>query len=170
MGRNGNKPDFDGEIYDAILERMAQGESLSVICRDRGMPSRVTVLRQVTADPAFEALYDRARQAMGDALAEQILEIADDASMDMSDPQSVNRAKLKVDSRKWLASKLFPRQFGDVVRNELSGPDGGKIQVHQQIEDSTPAIRLLLQQALEASAVPPTIAAGCPSRPMPQNA
>jgi hypothetical protein len=45
---------------------------------------------------------------------------------------------------------LFPRQFGDVVRNELSGPSGAPIQVHA-IEDSTPAIRLLLRQALEAS-------------------
>jgi hypothetical protein len=149
MGRNGNKPDFDSEIYDAILERMAQGESLSAICRDRGMPTRTTILRRVTSDPAFEALYDRARQAMGDALAEQILEIADDASTDLSDPQSVNRAKLKVDARKWLASKLFPRQFGDVVRNEVSGPAGGPIAV-KQIEDSTPSIRLLLQQCLAA--------------------
>jgi hypothetical protein len=81
-------------------------------------------------------------------LAEQILEIADDASTDLSDPQSVNRAKLKVDTRKWLASKLFPRQFGHVVRNEVSGPAGAPI----QIEDSTPSIRLLLQAALPQEA------------------
>jgi hypothetical protein len=48
-----------------------------------------------------EALYDRARQAMGDALAEDYLRIADDATNDATDPQSVNRAKLKVDTRKW---------------------------------------------------------------------
>jgi hypothetical protein len=57
---------------------------------------------------------------------------------------------LKVDTRKWLASKLFPRQFGDVVRNEVSSPAGGPIAV-KQIEDSTPSIRLLLRQALAAS-------------------
>jgi hypothetical protein len=48
------------------------------------MPTRTTVLTWVTTDPDFERLYDRARQAMGDALAEQILEIADDASTDLS--------------------------------------------------------------------------------------
>jgi hypothetical protein len=149
MGKNGNRSDYGPEVREQILERMACGESLSVICRTRGMPTRTTVLTWVTTDPAFEALYDRARQAMGDALAEQILEIADDASADLSDPQSVNRAKLKVDTRKWLASKLFPRQFGDVVRNEVSGPAGGPIAV-KQIEDSTPSIRLLLQQCLAA--------------------
>jgi hypothetical protein len=41
------------------------------------------------------------------------------------------------------------RAHGKVVeRKELTGADGGKI----QIEDSTPSIRLLLQQVLEASA------------------
>lgn len=149
MGKNGNRPDYGPEIREQILERMAQGESLSVICRTRGMPTRTTVLVWVTTEPEFERLYDRARQAMGDALAEQILEIADDASTDMSDPQSVNRAKLKVDTRKWLASKLFPRQFGDVVRNEVSGPAGGPI----HIEDSTPSIRLLLQSALKPEVI-----------------
>jgi hypothetical protein len=150
MGKNGNRPDYGPEVREQILERMACGESLSVICRTRGMPTRTAVLTWVTTDPAFEALYDRARQAMGDALAEQILEIADDASNDLSDPQSVNRAKLKVDTRKWLASKLFPRQFGDVVRNEVSGANGGPIAVHQQVIDHTPDIRALLQQALAA--------------------
>jgi hypothetical protein len=102
------------------------------------MPTRTTVLRHVTSDPAFEALHDRARQAMGDALAEDCLRIADDAANDSSDPQAVNRAKLQVETRKWLASKLFPHRFGDVVRNELSGPAGGPIAV-KQIEDSTPS-------------------------------
>jgi hypothetical protein len=53
-----------------------------------------------TTDPDFERPYDRARQAMGDALAEQILEIADDASTDLSDPQSVNRAQPRSRPRK----------------------------------------------------------------------
>jgi hypothetical protein len=65
MGRKGNKPDFDDVVYDQIFEHMAQGESLSGICRSPGMPTRTTVLRHVTSDPAFEALYDRARQASG---------------------------------------------------------------------------------------------------------
>jgi hypothetical protein len=138
MGGKGNKPDFDYAVYDQIFERMAQGESLSGICRRPRMPTRTTVLRHVTSDPAFEALYDRARQAMGDALAEDCLRIADDATNDASDPQAVNRAKLQVDTRKWLASRLFPHRFG--------GPIAVK-----QVEDSTPSIRLLLQQALAAS-------------------
>ncbi len=42
-------------------------------------------------------------------------------------------------------------QYGDRNVTEVSGPAGAPIQVHA-IEDSTPAVRLLLQQALEASA------------------
>jgi len=35
--------------------------------------------------------------------------------------QSVQHAKLRVDSRKWLASKMFPKQYGDKQEVNLSG-------------------------------------------------
>jgi hypothetical protein len=35
--------------------------------------------------------------------------------------QSVQHAKLRVDSRKWLASKMFPKQYGDKQDINLSG-------------------------------------------------
>jgi hypothetical protein len=108
MGGKGNKPDFDYAVYDQIFERMAQGESLSGICRRPRMPTRTTVLRHVTSDPAFEALYDRARQAMGDALAEDCLRIADDATNDASDPQAVNRAKLQVENAQVAREQIVP--------------------------------------------------------------
>lgn len=57
-----------------------------------------------------------------DALAEDILEIADDEKAD------VNRARLRVDTRKWLMSKIAPKRFGERRAHELSGPNGGPIQ------------------------------------------
>jgi len=42
--------------------------------------------------------------------------------------------RLRVDSRKWLASKLAPKKYGEKVSAELSGPDGGPIQETLTVE------------------------------------
>jgi hypothetical protein len=57
-----------------------------------------------------------------DALAEDLLEIAD------NDDADVNRARLRVDTRKWLMSKIAPKRFGDKRSHELTGANGGPIQ------------------------------------------
>lgn len=72
----------------------------------------------------FSAQYTRAREAQMDALAEDILEIADDEEAD------VNRARLRVDTRKWLMSKIAPKRFGDRKAHEVSGPNGGPINLN----------------------------------------
>jgi hypothetical protein len=74
---------------------------------------------------------------------------ADDAGWVLNG-ENIQRSKLRYEARRWLASKIFPKQYGDRNVTEVSGPAGGPIAV-KQIEDSTPSIRLLLQQALGAS-------------------
>lgn len=76
----------------------------------------------------------RAREARADRLAEEILAIADDGSNDTyidaagnqrTDHDAIARSKLRVDSRKWLASKMFPRKYGeklDVQTNHTASP------------------------------------------------
>ena len=72
--------------------------------------------------------YARAREAQADKMAEDILQIADDGANDtykddkgniMTDHDVVARSRLRVDARKWLASKMAPKKYGDKV--ELSG-------------------------------------------------
>ena len=66
-----------------------------------------------------------------------MLEISDDGSRDYTatedgdeipNHEHIQRSRLRVDSRKWLASKLAPKKYGDRLAAELSGPDGGPIQ------------------------------------------
>ncbi len=40
---------------------------------------------------------------------------------------AVARSRLQVDTRKWLLSKLIPRQYGDTVA--LTGADGGPLTI-----------------------------------------
>ena len=75
--------------------------------------------------PEFTALYARAKEEQADLLAEEILEIADDSSRDtitinkngtevqIENTEWTNRAKLRVEARKWIAAKLKPRKYGD---------------------------------------------------------
>lgn len=119
---------FSQAVADTILERMAGGESLRAICADKGMPHRATVFRWIEADEAFRARYGLAMDARADALAEEILAIADDGHNDtyvddkgnrIVDHDHIQRSKLRCDARKWLASKLAPKKYGDRV--ELAG-------------------------------------------------
>lgn len=119
---------FSQPVADAILDRMAGGESLRTICADKGMPNRSTVFRWLEADEAFRARYALAMDARADALAEEILAIADDGRNDtyvdaegkrVVDWDHIQRSKLRVDARRWMAAKLAPKKYGERV--ELAG-------------------------------------------------
>lgn len=114
MGRNITKP-FTQELADEICERLAKGESLRSICRDEHVPSLTTVLRWVEEKPEFSEQYARAREAQADTLADEIISIADD------DAEDVNRSRLRVDARKWVASKLKPKRYGDKIDHNHGG-------------------------------------------------
>ena len=53
--------------------------------------------------------YDKARKAGADALAEETLAIADDPNLT---PEEVKLASLKIDTRKWLASRINSENWG----------------------------------------------------------
>lgn len=108
----------------AICERIANGESLRAICREDGMPDKTTVLRWLGANAAFRTQYTGAREAQADHMAEEILQIADDGLNDSyvddegnvrTDHDVIARSKLRVDARKWLASKMAPKKYGDKI-------------------------------------------------------
>jgi hypothetical protein len=95
---------------------MIEGESLRAICRDDGMPTRLTVVHWMGAHPEFLAEYTRARTLQADALAEEVLDISDRAT-----PQSAHAVRLRCDARRWYASKLSPKKYGE--RTEITGGD-----------------------------------------------
>jgi hypothetical protein len=117
---------FSQSIADAICTRLADGESLRNICLDDNLPNISTVIRWLS-DPdraEFCAQYMRAREAQADKLAEEILQIADDGLNDTyvdedgktrTDHDVVARSRLRVDARKWLASKMAPKKYGDKI-------------------------------------------------------
>jgi hypothetical protein len=71
-------------------------------------PKAETVRRWRLEHEEFSAKYARAKLAQADILAEECLEIADNST-----PENVTVDRLRTDTRKWLASKLLPKQYGD---------------------------------------------------------
>lgn len=139
---SGRPSDFSQELADLICERISDGESLRSICEDDDLPSRTTVFRWLAKNLDFRDQYARAREEQADVLVEEMLEIADDSSGDEQTDEHGNvrlnsefaqRSKLRVDTRKWIASKLKPKKYGEKVTQEITGPEGGPVQI-QRIE------------------------------------
>lgn len=101
-------------VTDALLgeicRRLAEGEFLTAICRDRHMPARQTVHQRVRSDPAFRDRYAEARALQVEHLFEQIVAIADE-------DDNPARSRLRIEARKWLVVKLDPDRFGDKPGN-----------------------------------------------------
>ena len=121
---------YDREpLIAEICERLAEGEPLRVICRDPHMPAWRTVYLWASDDQAVAARIAQARATGFDAIAEECLEIADDASGDMKpvgllgdmgegtpkafDAEHVQRSKLRIETRLKLLAKWDPKRYGD---------------------------------------------------------
>ena len=147
----GRPSSFTQETADEICERLAGGESLTAICKDEKIPSFRTVFTWLADRPDFLQQYARARETQAERMAEEILSIADDSSSDVAtrynekgdpyevtDHDHINRCRLRVDSRKWLLSKMIPKKYGDATLLKHADPDGNilKVQV-EEIKGST---------------------------------
>jgi hypothetical protein len=122
-----NSVKFSQEIFDEICVRIASGESLRKICKDDKMPALVNVWRWLNDNEALSKQYTHAREEQAETLADEIQEICD-AEMPMDafgkiDAGAVNQARLKIDARKWIASKLKPKRFGDYTKIQAEVKD-----------------------------------------------
>lgn len=132
---------YSAEVADRICFRMAEGEGLATICRDDGMPPESTVREWVLDDrEGFAARYARAVTLRTERLMDELVSIADDTSKDTIETEDgerpntewMARSRLRIDTRKWLASKLLPKKYGDKQEVEVTG----KLTLAQLIEQS----------------------------------
>lgn len=122
----GRPSTYTPAIGEYIAARLADGETLSQICKTPGLPSRQCVHQWRMRNPAFADLYARAREIGMESMADDVLAISDDDSGDLlsdGSPNSANvqRSRLMVDTRKFLMAKLAPKVYGDKVEHNVSG-------------------------------------------------
>lgn len=147
----GRPTTYSKDLADKICEQLASGDSMRTVCKADEMPAMSTVFKWIREIPEFSKQYVKAKEEAADALAEEMMDIADDASNDWmakhgKDTQEswqlngehVQRSRLRIDTRKWIASKLKPKKYGDKI-DMTSG--GEKLGVTLSAEQSEQLIR-----------------------------
>ena len=124
---------YTEELGEEICLKLATNpKSIQKLCLENShWPCFQTIYEWRIKVPSFGEMYLRAKQNQVEILVDQILEISDDSSEDtitrvnkMGDEYDacnsewINRSRLRVDSRKWLAAKLAPRIYGDIKQPE----------------------------------------------------
>lgn len=128
MARTGRPTKYTPKLTAKILTLISEGQSLRRVCRDERLPAASTVFEWLIRYDDFSEQYARAKQQGSEAMAEEIMDIADDGRNDWIEiwdkkgeniigykvnGEAVQRSKLRVDTRKWLMSKLAPKKYGD---------------------------------------------------------
>lgn len=121
---------YDDEVVRELCRRLADGETVRQIsASDPRMPKR-SVINKWLHDgkhEAFVALYAEARLAQADTFAEDLINIAD-ASQELT-ATGIMAARLRFDARRWAASRINPRRWGDKQQHEITGADGAPLAV-----------------------------------------
>lgn len=158
----GRPSDYSPELASRICEQLAGGISLRTVCKADDMPCAATVFNWLRSKPEFVEQYTRAKEESADALVEEMLDISDEASNDWMEihdddnvgyrlnGEAINRSRLRVDTRKWIASKLKPKKYGDKSTTELTGPNGKALIPEMNETEIARRIAFALQQGANA--------------------
>lgn len=124
----GRPSEYTEERAGEICQWIVNGKSLVSYCRQHAMGIE-TVYRWLRTHAEFRDRYAQAHEDRADTLADQMLDIADTRGMSMEDAQM---AKLAVETRKWIASKLRPQKYGERQETVVSGGVNIRIGIPQR--------------------------------------
>lgn len=119
---------YTKKLGDKICAAIAGGKPLVKICKKSEMPSTVTVYAWLRKHPEFLNNYEIAKSDQADYMVDEMLEIADEA-----EPENVQVQRLRVDTRKWAASKFKPKKYGDSSTIDVTS-GGDKIENNWNVE------------------------------------
>jgi hypothetical protein len=123
----GRPSTYSEETADAICVELMAGRSLVEICEQDDMPAERTVYVWLLKHPEFVRKYAHAREMQAERGIDEIIPIADDGRNDwmervnsdgtfigwMENGEAMRRSQIRIDARKWKASKLRPKVYGD---------------------------------------------------------
>lgn len=140
---------YTDEMAELILAELRDGRSLNDVCSDDDKPPRSTVRQWVKDDRnGFAAKYAQAREIGYHHMADDVLDIADNGMNDwmerrgqedagwQANGEHIQRSRLRVDTRKWMLSKVLPKIYGDKMRH-VGDADDDPIKL-----DASPSDRL----------------------------
>ena len=125
----GKPSSYNPETARKMCEQLSEGIPLREICRQEGFPAWRTVYDWMMKDPELSTAIARARDIGYDAMAEECLDIADNAGNDWMERmdadgvpvgyqvngEHIQRSKLRIETRLKLLAKFNPKRYGDKV-------------------------------------------------------
>jgi hypothetical protein len=111
-----------------VIGQVYEGKSLSEIV---GKTNIQTFHKALLTYPALDSIYVRAKFARAELIADQIIDIADTE-------EDAHRARNRIDARKWCASKLDPKTYGDRIDMNISG----SVNIASALEDAKKRVML----------------------------
>lgn len=125
----GRPSTYNPDIARQMCEQLSEGIPLREICRQEGFPMWRTVYLWMAKDPELNTAIARARDVGYDAMAEECLDIADNAGNDWMERlddkgnpvgwqvngEHIQRSKLRIETRLKLLAKFNPKRYGDKI-------------------------------------------------------
>ena len=127
------------EVEERIIEGLTDGVPLRVLCRQDDIPSWRTVYDWINADPSFASRVAYARDLGFEAIAEDILDIADDTPA-ISD--HVQRSKMRIDTRLKLLACWSPKRYGNKQDVSIGNKEGETLKVQSNAENAALTLHL----------------------------
>ena len=149
---------IDNPCWFEICKQISEGKSLSTALKSDGMPSYRSALMMLQTNLEFRTMYEKAIESRADRLAEEILELADEAIPAGLDGPSksacVQQKRLQVDTRKWVAAKLKPKVYGDridvsVTDTRISVSDALKEAKQRVLTDESNVVDVVAKDAVD---------------------
>jgi len=136
---SGGRPTiYTREAADIAVAGVSSGQSLRRVCREHPeLPDEATIRSWYLRDiDGFTARYTQAREMQADAMADELIDIADtpelgttiktfaDGTQEVVEGDMINHRRLRYDARKWLMSKIYPKKYAERLQNQNLDKDG----------------------------------------------
>lgn len=112
------KTKFTPAMKARICREVGLGKSLRKVLKQKGMPSISRTMAVLQEDEAWQEQYARAKRAGIELHIDGMIDLADEATED-----NAHAIRIRVDTRKWIASKLLPKVYGDKIAAEVTLPE-----------------------------------------------
>jgi hypothetical protein len=120
------------EVEERIIEGLTDGVPLRVLCRQDDIPSWRTVYDWINADASFASRVAYARDLGFEAIAEDILDIADDTP---AISEHVQRSKMRIDTRLKLLACWSPKRYGNKQDVSIGNKEGETLKIGANAEN-----------------------------------
>ena len=130
----GRPSDYTDDLANEICSRISEGRSVNSICKDKDMPSRPTFYKWLADNDSFLNKYNAATEQRADYHFDEMIDIADKVEPESAE---VAKARLQIDTRKWIVARMRPRKYGDNIQeSDAEDNNAQPVTVNIEVKDA----------------------------------